>query len=187
MFANRFLMNLVLAMTVVFSGHQLMANDRWHHLQLKSQDGVAIIIDSQFVGGIYEPSVHQRYDLVDNLWINVHGNQSGLTPRDRVDAKVYNFRRPHHAGPNEGWELEVSVFIRLQWNGSNFTGQWVGIDSFGSTTTLMPIASEGALGNYEYRQEVVLTVYKDNSLYRLMDPISNSPYFKFSLGSLIAR
>ncbi len=187
MFANRFLLNLVLALTVVFCSHDLMANDQWYHVHLKSQDGAAIIIDSQFVGGIYEPSLHQRYDLVDNLWINVHENQSGLTPRDRVDAKVYNFRRPRNAAPNEGWELELSAYIRLQWNGSNFTGQWIGIDSFGTTTSLMPISSEGALGNYEYRQEVVLTVYKDNSWYRLMDPISNSPYFKFSLSSLVVR
>lgn len=187
MIANRFFMNLVLTMTVLFAGQQLLATDRWYHVQLKSQDGVAIIIDSQFVGGIYEPYFHQRYDLVDNLWINVHGNSSGLAPKDRVDARIYNYRRPFNSAPNGDWELDHSVYIRLNWNGSNFTGQWVGIDSFGASTTRMPIYSDGALGNYQYRQEVVLTVYKDNSLYRLVDPISNSPYFKFSFADIIAR
>lgn len=183
----RHILVMMFVMSSIFFADSAFAEERWYHHQLKSQDGIAIIIDSQYVGGIYEPYFHQHYHLVDNVWINIHANQSGLRPTDRVDARLYNFRRPRGASQSTDWELELSVYIRFNWNGSNFTGQWVGIDSFGNTTTRMPIASEGALGNYEYRQEMVITVYKDNSLYRLTDPVSNSPYFKFSLGDLIAR
>jgi hypothetical protein len=174
----------ILAFSFLLMSTNAWGNNSWYHHNLKSQDGVSIVLDWQYVGGIYEPFFHQRYELVNNLWINVHGNDSGLHPQDRVDVRLFNYRRSRD-GSNH-WELDLSVYLKLHWNGTNFTGQWIGIDAFGSTTSSLPIASEGALGNFEYRQEIEVTVYKNNTLYRLIDPLNGTPYFKFNLAEKTA-
>jgi hypothetical protein len=191
MFFTRKVLGSLFALALTFLSGSLQASDDWYHVSLTSQDGVGILVDYQFIGGIYEPYIHQKYDVVDNIWINVHPSNSNLRPTDRVDVRIFNYRRPRTGigvdNENNVWELEVSAYLKLYWNGSNFTGQWVGGDAYGGTTSRLPIASEGAMGTYDYRQEIVVTVYKDNSLYRLVDPISNSPFFKFNLGSNIKR
>lgn len=168
------LKNLILLLTL-FTGFQSFAFAQWDHISLTSQDGIGIVIDSQFVGGIYEPYLHQKFDVVENIWINVYGNSSGLRPIDRVDARIHNLRRQRNLGITAAWELDLSYYVKLHWNGSHFTGQLFGVDSLGAPTARFPIRSEGALGDFEYRQEISLNVYKENTLYRLIDPMSNSP------------
>lgn len=177
---NGFLI-LVIAFFNLFS-ETSSAENKWLHLPLKSKEGTSIVMDYQFINGSYEPHHQQLYHFADNIWINIYTNDlSVLTQNDNVNAIFTIYRNQKRANNNDFWILDSTLNVTLYWNGRNFTGPIKGIDQFGFYTTRFPIYSVGAFGEYEYRQEVVFTVNKNDRQINLIDPVSNSPNFKFDL------
>lgn len=177
---NGFLI-LIFALFSLTSGVST-AENKWFHLPLKSKEGTSIVLDFQFINGSYEPHHQQLYHFADNIWVNIYTNDLGiLTQNDTVNATFTIYRNQKKPTSNDFWILDSTMNLTLYWNGRNFTGPIKGIDQFGFYTTRIPIYSVGAFGEYEYRQEVVFTVDKNDRQINLTDPISESPNFKFDL------